>query len=145
MTRFHKLLYKGIKLKSNGSRFRSSLLRHLMKWIYQCDIPFNVELGDNVYFCHSGFGCVINPKAKIGSNTMIQHRVTIGEKVRGGAAPIIGDNVFIGANAIIIGNIVIGNNSKIGAGAVVVHDVKCNDTVVGNPAHSIFKNNKEEN
>lgn len=97
------------------------MLKRFMRIYYQCDISFEADISDNVYFCHGGFGTVINPKAIIGSDTIIQHRVTIGELSPGGGAPIIGKNVFIGA------------------GAIVLHDVGLNDTVVGVPAHSVIK------
>ena len=47
---------------------------------------------------------------------------------------------MIGAGAKVLGPIKIGDNSKIGAGAVVLHDVQNNKTVVGIPAKEICKN-----
>lgn len=121
MTKFQKLLVKGRKYTRCGNRIMSKMLKRFMRIYYQCDISFEADISDNVYFCHGGFGTVINPKAIIGSDTIIQHRVTIGELSPGGGAPIIGKNVFIGA------------------GAIVLHDVGLNDTVVGVPAHSVIK------
>lgn len=103
-------------------------------WYYHCDIASTAEI-TGVFFCHSGFGVVINSKAKIGKGTVIQHRVTIGEI--GDGVPVIGENCYIGAGAIIIGGITIGDNVKIGAGAVVIHDVLDGVTVVGVPAKVI--------
>jgi serine O-acetyltransferase len=47
--------------------------------------------------------------------------------------------VFVGNNANILGNIVIGENSRVGAGSVVLRDVPPNSTVVGVPAHIIYR------
>jgi len=90
-----------------------------------------------VYFCHKAFGVVINPGAKIGYGTYIQHGVTIGERddIENHKAPVIGKNVYVGAHAMIIGDITVGDNAKIGAGAVVLKDVPAGTTAVGIPAH----------
>lgn len=108
----------------------------MIRVYYHCDIPIAVDIR-GVYFCHKGFGIVINPNAQIGEGTVIQHRVTIGEI--DGCSPIIGRNCYIGAGAIIIGGITIGDNVKIGAGAVVVTDIPANTTAVGVPAKVIKK------
>lgn len=113
---------------------------HICKIIYSNDIHYKVDFADNVYFCHNGFGIVINPYSTIGSGTMIQHGVTIGEIDGSHASPKIGTNCFIGARAILLGGIKIGDNVKIGAGAVVLNDIPSNCTAVGVPAR-IVKNN----
>lgn len=110
------------------------LLGRMIRWYYHCDIPYSAGI-DGVYFCHKGFGVVINPKTQIGRGTVIQHRVTIGEIGEG--VPTIGKNCYIGAGAIIIGCITIGDNVKIGAGAVVVKNVPDGCTAVGVPAKTM--------
>lgn len=119
-----------------GNRVIAKALYRLIRWYYHCDIPYSVDVR-GVYFCHKGFGIVINPSAKIGAQTVIQHCVTIGEIE--GHNPVIGKNCYIGAHAVIIGDIKIGDNVKVGAGAVVVKDVPSNCTVVGVPARIIYK------
>ncbi len=104
--------------------------------IYSFDIPYGIDL-TGVYLCHSGFGIVVNPEVKIGHGTVIQHSVTIGEMDGSHKCPIIGENCFIGCRASILGDIRIGNNVKIGSGAVVIHDVPDNCTVVGIPARIV--------
>ena len=106
-----------------------------MRFYYHCDIPCKREIIEGVYFNHRGFGIVINPNSKIGEGTDIQHSVTIGETAKG--CPTIGKYCHIGARAVVIGNVKIGDNVTIGAGAVVVHDVPDNCTVVGVPAKII--------
>ena len=49
----------------------------------------------------------------------------------------IGDDVFIGARALILKEVSIGARAVIAAGAVVTRDVKPDDIVGGNPAHSL--------
>ena len=115
----------------------AGLLMRLIRWYYHCDIPYMLDVS-GCYFCHNGFGVVINPRTILGKDIVIQHGVTIGEI--GDAVPIIGNNVYIGAKAMIIGGVKIGDNTKIGAGAVVLHDVPSGSTAIGFPA-KIIENN----
>ncbi len=46
----------------------------------------------------------------------------------------------MGNNANLLGNITIGENSRVGAGSVVLSDVPPNSTVVGVPAHIVYRN-----
>jgi serine O-acetyltransferase len=46
----------------------------------------------------------------------------------------------VGNNANILGDITIGANSRVGAGSVVLKDVPPNSTVVGVPAHIVYRN-----
>ena len=118
----------------------SSLLNKWISWRYHCDIPQSLDL-NGVFLCHNGFGIVINPKAKIGKGTIIQHSVTIGSRhdINEILAPQIGENCYIGAKATIIGDIRIGHNVKIGAGAVVLKDIPDGATAVGVPAKIITR------
>lgn len=137
---FHKMFHYGQSQYTKSHMFRAKAVRKLLKVLFCCDIPFEAEIDKSVWFCHEGFCTVINPKCKIGKNTLIQHRVTIGELSDNGPVPSIGNNVFIGAGAILLGGIYIGDNVKIGANALVIQSVPDNCTVVGNPAY-IVKNN----
>ncbi|MBQ8780995.1 MAG: serine acetyltransferase [Oscillospiraceae bacterium] len=141
--RFHKLLHYGMKCHKKGRKLSRRIIGLLIKLVYKADIPLGTDIDETVWFCHSGFGTVINPRAVIGADTVIQHRVTIGELSDNGGAPIIEKNVYIGAGAIILGDITVGENAKIGAGAVVVKDVPKNSTAVGNPARIILHDEKE--
>lgn len=116
------------------------ILYRWLKWYYHCDIPYSVNF-KGVWFCHSGFGIVINSNVKIGEGTYIQHGVTIGSRddIKNTKAPNIGRNCYIGAKATIIGDITIGDNVKIGAGAVVISNIPDGATAVGIPAKIICK------
>ena len=120
--------------RHSDSYAKYSLSRRIKKLVYSylrvvCSMDISYHM-TGVYVCHNGFGIVINPNAKIGRGTIIQHSVTIGEMSSSHQAPIIGENCYIGARAMVLGNIKIGNNVKIGAGAVVIDDVPDNCTVV---------------
>ena len=102
MNRFNKIIQKHNEMyqMGGGRRLLTKVLRRLIRWYYHCDIAGGAII-KGVYFCHEGFGVVIHPLAKIGSGTVIQHRVTIGEKETG-CVPVIGKNCFIGAGAIVM-------------------------------------------
>lgn len=122
------------------SRLFLKLFLRFINWYYHCDIPCNINL-KGVFFCHNGFGVVINPNTSIGEGTYIQHGVTIGSRddIKNPKAPTIGKNCYIGAKATIIGDITIGDNVRIGAGAVVLTDIPDGATAVGVPARIIIK------
>lgn len=40
-------------------------IKALCRIYYHCDIPYEAQIDDDVYFCHNAFGVVINPTAKI--------------------------------------------------------------------------------
>jgi serine O-acetyltransferase len=68
--------------------------------------------------------------------------VTLGGtgKGHGKRHPTVCDGVFIGNNANVLGNVTVGENSRVGAGSVVLADVPPNSTVVGVPAHIVYRN-----
>jgi serine O-acetyltransferase len=67
--------------------------------------------------------------------------VTLGGtgKERGKRHPTIEDRVVVGVGATVLGDITIGEDSKVGGGAVVVHDVPPNCTVVGIPGRVVVR------
>lgn len=113
--------------------FLPQLFVRLIRFIYSCDLPAELRLGEGVVLKHNGLGVVIHPKAVIGRNTQIYQNVSIAGRHNRGA-PIIGENVFIGAGACILGGITIGNNVSIGANAVLIESVPDNVVVAGVPA-----------
>jgi len=139
--RFEKVFAKGRHHYLLRHRIRARVYYLFCKVYFHCDIPFETDIDKTAYFCYNAFGCVINPNSKICGKVVIQHSVTIGEN-NTHKAPLIKENVYIGARAVILGDIVIEENAKIGAGAVVLKNVPANCTVVGVPAHIVYK--KEE-
>lgn len=108
-----------------------------LRIVFSCDIPPQVQIGDNCRFAHNALGVVIHPEAIIGNNCKIGQNVTIGGRSALSILPVIEDNVEIGANALILGPIRIGKGSIIGAGSVVIKDVPPYSVVVGNPGKII--------
>jgi Serine acetyltransferase len=118
-------------LKLIGVPFRK-LYRIVCKWIMGVEIPEQTKIGEGLKIWH-GQGIVINHNSVIGSNVLIRHTTTIGNKYKGSGCPVIGDNVDIGAHVIILGDIKIGNNVIIGAGSVVTKSIPDNRLAYGNP------------
>ena len=150
MNRFNRLIHIPYRLYKNQRggvvlswirRVLYQIIIRLIRWYYHCDIPYSLDVS-GCYFCHKGFGVVMNPRVVLGKDIVIQHSVTIGEI--GEATPVIGNNVYIGAKATIIGGVTIGSNAKIGAGAVVLKDVPDGCSAVGVPAKIIYPKNGEE-
>ncbi|MFZ0303014.1 MAG: serine O-acetyltransferase [Terracidiphilus sp.] len=105
------------------------------------DIHPGALLGRRLFIDHAA-GVVIGETAIVGSDVTMYQGVTLGGtgKGHGKRHPTICDGVFIGNNANILGNIAVGENSRVGAGSVVLTDVPPNSTVVGVPAHIVYRN-----
>jgi serine O-acetyltransferase len=105
------------------------------------DIHPAALLGHRLFIDHAT-GVVIGETAIVGSDVTIYQGVTLGGtgKGHGKRHPTVCDGVFIGNNANILGNITVGENSRVGAGSVVLSDVPPNSTVVGVPAHIVYRN-----
>ncbi|UGQ49187.1 DapH/DapD/GlmU-related protein [Massilia endophytica] len=104
------------------------------------DFAWQTQVGPGLALTH-GWGLVINPGARIGSNVTMFHGVTLGQRDRIAAdgsrvseCPVIEDEVWIGPHAIIVGGVRIGRGSRIGGGAFVTEDVPPYSVVAGNPA-----------
>jgi len=133
--RFSHLLW-GFKLRL-AARFLSQIARFLTG----VDIHPGAQLGHRLFIDHAT-GVVIGETAIVGDDVTMYQGVTLGGtgKQHGKRHPTICNNVFIGNNANVLGNITIGENSRVGAGSVVLNDVPPNSTVVGVPAHIVYRN-----
>jgi serine O-acetyltransferase len=87
---------------------------------------------------------VIGETAVVGDDVTLYHGVTLGgtslEKKK--RHPTLGNGVVIGNTSSVLGDIVVGDNSRVGAGSVVLRDVPPNSTVVGVPAHIVYRDGK---
>lgn len=106
----------------------------------------NVDVGCGVLLMPL---CVLNAGAKLGdgvivnTGAIVEHDCSIGRYthvcpgavVAGGVS--VGESALIGAGAVIREGISIGSNTVVGAGSVVVKNVRCGDTVYGNPARKM--------
>lgn len=122
-------------------RLPARILSQFARFFTGVDIHPGALLGRRLFIDHAT-GVVIGETAIVGSGVTIYQGVTLGGtgKGHGKRHPTICDNVFIGNNANVLGNITVGENSRVGAGSVVLTDVPPNSTVVGVPAHIVYRN-----
>jgi serine acetyltransferase len=114
------------------------LYRITFIWLLGIEVPDTVSIGRGFQMWH-GTGLVINPATIIGTNVLLRHTTTIGNKYSGSGCPVIGNNVEIGAHTIIIGDVSIGDNVTIGAGSIVTKSIPANSIAYGNPLKIIEK------
>src|SRR4029077_20442998 len=107
---------------SAGGRLTSLCARLLHRWTQAhaaMDLPSKLTVGPGLSIVH-GWGLVVSPYAKLGSNVTLFNGVVIGrkEKITGNhrelTFPIIENDVWIGPHAIIIGGVKIGEGAIIG-------------------------------
>jgi serine O-acetyltransferase len=128
-------------------RIRLLLLARLVSQVARfftgVDIHPGAVLGRRLFIDHAT-GVVIGETAIVGNDVTLYQGVTLGGtgKGHGKRHPTVCDGVFIGNNANLLGNITVGENSRVGAGAIVLSDVPPNSTVVGVPAHIVYRNGK---
>ena len=117
------------------------MLSQVARFFTGVDIHPGALLGRRLFIDHAT-GVVIGETAIVGSDVTMYQGVTLGGtgKGHGKRHPTVCDGVFIGNNANVLGNITVGENSRVGAGSVVLSDVPPNSTVVGVPAHIIYRN-----
>jgi serine O-acetyltransferase len=122
-------------------RLAARLLSQVGRFFTGVDIHPGALLGRRLFIDHAT-GVVIGETAIVGNDVTLYQGVTLGGtgKDHGKRHPTICDGVFIGNNANLLGNITVGENSRVGAGSVVLSDVPPNSTVVGVPAHIVYRN-----
>lgn len=122
-------------------RLPARILSQVGRFYTGVDIHPGALLGRRLFIDHAA-GVVIGETAIVGSDVTLYQGVTLGGtgKQHGKRHPTVCDRVFIGNNANVLGNITIGENSRVGAGSVVLTDVPPNSTVVGVPAHIVYRN-----
>ena len=122
-------------------RLAARILSQIGRFFTGVDIHPGATLGRRLFIDHAT-GVVIGETAIVGDDVTLYQGVTLGGtgKEHGKRHPTICDNVFIGNNANILGNVTVGENSRVGAGSVVLADVPPNSTVVGVPAHIVYRN-----
>ncbi len=128
------------KLWGANLRLPARILSQLARFFTGVDIHPGAVLGCRLFIDHAT-GVVIGETAIVGKDVTIYQGVTLGGtgKQHGKRHPTVCDRVFIGNNANILGDITIGENSRVGAGSVVLDDVPPNSTVVGVPAHIVYR------
>jgi serine O-acetyltransferase len=122
-------------------RLSARLLSQIARFFTGVDIHPGAHLGRRLFIDHAT-GVVIGETAIVGNDVTMYQGVTLGGtgKGHGKRHPTVCDNVFIGNNANLLGDVTIGENSRVGAGSVVLTDVPPDSTVVGVPAHIVYRN-----
>jgi serine O-acetyltransferase len=122
-------------------RLPARILSQLARFLTGVDIHPGAQLGRRLFIDHAT-GVVVGETAVVGNDVTVYQGVTLGGtgKQHGKRHPTVCDGVFIGNNANLLGNITVGENSRVGAGSVVLTDVPPNSTVVGVPAHIVYRN-----
>lgn len=122
-------------------RLCARVLSQIARFYTGVDIHPGALIGRRLFIDHAA-GVVIGETAIVGSDVTMYQGVTLGGtgKGHGKRHPTVCDGVFIGNNANILGNVTVGENSRVGAGSVVLTDVPPNSTVVGVPAHIVYRN-----
>jgi serine O-acetyltransferase len=128
-------------LWQHKARVLARLLSQSARLFTGIEIHPAAQIGRRLFIDH-GMGVVIGETSVVGDDVTIYQGVTLGGtgKETGKRHPTIRNNVFIGAGAHVLGNIVIGENCRVGAGSVVLRSVPRNSTVVGVPAHIVYRN-----
>ena len=124
-------------------RLAARVLAQLIRFSTGVEIHPAATIGRRLFIDH-GIGVVIGETAILGDDITLYQGVTLGGtgKDRGKRHPTLCNGVFVGNNANILGDITIGEHSRVGAGSVVLQDVPPNSTVVGVPAHIIYREGK---
>jgi serine O-acetyltransferase len=137
-------------LFDNG--FQAVLFYRLARWFKANDIPFlgpllarlgllltgaelspGAEIGPGLRIAH-GVGLVVGGYARIGTDALLLHGVTIGspspERVH--EMPVVGDRAFLGAGSTLIGAVTLGSDVTVGVGAIVAGRIAVGDgTLIG--------------
>lgn len=146
----HKIAHK---LYNKEWFFLARFICQLGRFLTGIEIHPGAKLSNKIFIDH-GHGVVIGESTEIGKDVVIYHGVTLGatgNEKDFKRHPTIKNHVMIGAGSKVLGPVTIHNGAKIGANAVVLDDVKKNQTVVGLPAKSneilkfLEKKSKENN
>lgn len=136
---------KAIRMYRRAHWFYGKNMKFIARWISQrCAKKTGIEIhpaatiGRRLVIDH-GTGVVIGETAEIGNDVLIYQGVTLGGtgKDIGKRHPTIGNNVMISAGAKVLGPFKVGDGARIAAGAVVLHEVPPDSTVVGVPARVV--------
>jgi len=130
-------------LWNRGFRLLARWFSQIARLLTGIEIHPAAQIGRRLFIDH-GMGVVIGETSIVGDDVTLYQGVTLGGtgKEHGKRHPTIGNSVVIGAGAKVLGNIYVGDNSRIGAGSVVLRNVPDNSTVVGVPAHIVFRDGK---
>jgi serine O-acetyltransferase len=137
---FHALRFYWLAHALHGLRLRlvARMVSEFGRWVTGIEIHPAARIGRGLFIDH-GMGVVVGETAEIGDDVTLYQGVTLGGtgKERGKRHPTLRNGVMVGVGAKILGDITVGENCRIGAGAVVIHSVPPNCTVVGVPGRIV--------
>lgn len=125
-----------------GNRYNFKLLNFILKpifkvlniiilqFLFNSDIPREVKIGNKIRIPYP-YNIIIKKNCEIGNYVTIFHGVTIGSNEKEKIDTIVGNNVYFGCNSTFIGISRIGNNVKVGSRAIVLKNIKKNQTITG--------------
>jgi serine O-acetyltransferase len=130
-------------LWQHGCHLLARHLSQVTRFWTGIEIHPGATIGRRLFIDH-GMAVVIGETAVVGDDVTIYHGVTLGgtSLQKRKRHPTLGNGVVIGNSSSVLGDIVVGDNSRVGAGSVVLQDVPSNSTVVGVPAHIIYRDGK---
>ena len=126
------------------ARIPAQVLHRVACQLAGVDLPWRTDIGPGFVLNH-GWGVVVTPGARIGSNVTVLQGVTIGERDRTNADgervsgfPVLEDDVWVGPNAVIVGAVTVGKGARVGPAAVVLDDVAPRATVVAPASTTLY-------
>lgn len=142
-------LCQAIAISNNIVRLALPLFRILHGFVTNLaavDFSWKIKVGPGLALNH-GWGLVVSPGTRIGSNVTLFHGVTLGRRdriskdgIRSTEYPVIESDVWVGPHAIIVGGVTIGRGSRIAGGAFITENVPPYSIVSGNPGKIVKKN-----
>lgn len=143
---FHAVLLHRLAhaLWSYNFKFLARFIANMSRSITNIEIHPGATIGAGFFIDH-GIGVVIGETAEIGDNVTLYQGVTLGgtSLEKGKRHPTLQDDVIVGAGAKVLGPIVLNHGARVGSNAVVVRDVPEHTTVVGIPAKSIERQDRQ--
>jgi serine O-acetyltransferase len=102
------------------------------------EIYYSTQIGPRFVVMH-GFGIVLGPRNRIGSDFTIYQGVTLGQRRfnRPEERIVIGDHCTLFAGAKVIGAVTLGDYVNVGANAVLLGDADSHATYAGIPATKV--------
>ena len=64
--KFEAVYRQGKRLFKSSHRLIAKIIKILCRIYFHCDIPYEAEIDEDVYFCHNAFSVVINPNVIVG-------------------------------------------------------------------------------
>ena len=125
--------------------FIPRLLSQVNRFFTGIEIHPGAVIGGGFFIDH-GAGIVIGETARIGTDCVMFHNVTLGGTGHhaGKRHPTIGSNVTMGTGATILGPLTVGSHVRIGANCFIyMVDIPDNCTVVGTPGVIVRKDDQK--